>query len=99
MWEARTMGQDSLPAYENVLVERDGPLVWLTLNRPAKLNAMNARLLEEFSGALRFLATDEATRVVAVRGAGRAFSAGYDIERSDEAHEVDIVDDYLTHVG
>jgi len=85
--------------YENILVERDGPLTWLTLNRPDKLNAMSHGLLEEFSTALRSLAQDEATRVIAIRGAGRAFSAGYDIERSDEAHEVDIVDDYLTHVG
>ncbi len=88
-----------LPAYDNILLERDGPLTWLTLNRPDKLNAMSKALLGELSAALSALAGDEETRVIAIRGAGRAFSAGYDIERSEEAHEVDIVDDYLTHAG
>ena len=88
-----------LPTYENILLVRDGPLTWLTLNRPDKLNAMSRQLLGEFSAALAALAADEATRVIAIRGAGRAFSAGYDIERSDDVHEVDIVDDYVTHAG
>lgn len=88
-----------LPTYEHIRLDADGALTWLTLNRPDKLNAMSKPLLEEFSSALATLADDEATRVIAIRGAGRAFSAGYDIERSDEAAEVDIVDDYLTHVG
>ena len=87
------------PTYECIRLDRDGPLTWLTLNRPDKLNAMNRQLLEELSAALSVLAEDGATRVIAIRGAGRAFSAGYDIERSDDAHEVDIVDDYLTHAG
>jgi enoyl-CoA hydratase/carnithine racemase len=87
------------PTYECIRLDRDGPLTWLTLNRPDKLNAMSRQLLEELSAALSLLAEDEATRVIAIRGAGRAFSAGYDIERSDDAHEVDIVDDYLTHAG
>jgi enoyl-CoA hydratase/carnithine racemase len=93
------MAKSSLPTFESILLERDGPLTWLTLNRPDKLNAMSKKLLEEFGTALDFLAEDLGTRVIAIRGAGRAFSAGYDIERSDDAHEVDIVDDYLTHAG
>lgn len=93
------MAKSSLPTFESILLERDGPLTWLTLNRPDKLNAMSKKLLEEFGTALDFLAEDAGTRVIAIRGAGRAFSAGYDIERSDDAHEVDIVDDYLTHAG
>ena len=93
------MAEAKLPTYQNILLDRDGPLTWLTLNRPEKLNAMSRALLEEFSAALAHLALDDSTRVIAIRGAGRAFSAGYDIERSDESHEVDIVDDYLTHAG
>jgi len=88
-----------LPAYDNILLERDGPLTWITLNRPDKLNAMSKALLAELSAALSALTGDDGTRVLAIRGAGRAFSAGYDIERTEEAHEVDIVDDYLTHAG
>jgi enoyl-CoA hydratase/carnithine racemase len=95
------MTQSGLTAYKAIVLERDGPLTWLTLNRPDKLNAMNGTMLEELSAALEFLARHEATRVIAIRGAGRAFSAGYDIERSDSAPaaELDIVDDYEVHVG
>lgn len=90
----------TLPAYKTILLERDGSLTWLILNRPEKLNALSKPMLEEFSAALEHLATDDETKVIAIRGAGRAFSAGYDIERSEDgAHEVDIVDDYVTHVG
>src|ERR1700682_14241 len=95
------MTPSSLPAYKAILLERDGPLTWLTLNRPDKLNAMNGTLLEELSAALAVPAKHDDTRVIAIRGAGRAFSAGYDIERSDSAPEtdLDIVDDYEVHVG
>jgi enoyl-CoA hydratase/carnithine racemase len=88
-----------LPVYETLLLERDGPLTWLTLNRPARLNAMNATLLGELSASLTFLADHEPTRVIAIRGAGRAFSAGYDIERDESAisEHVDIVEDYVAH--
>lgn len=94
-------GAQALPAFQTVLVERDGPLTWLTLNRPEKLNAMNAQVLDDLSAALRALADDTATRVIALRGAGRAFSAGYDIERdeSGQAVERDIVEDYVVHAG
>jgi enoyl-CoA hydratase len=92
-----------LPDYKTIRLDRDKGLTWLTLNRPERLNAMNWTLLEEFSAALDFLAKDSETRVVAIRGAGRAFCAGYDIER-DESEIVehrDIVDDHellVTHV-
>lgn len=85
-----------LPGYKAIVLEREGSLTWLTLNRPERLNAMNWTLLEELSQALGVLAEDELTRVIAIRGAGRAFSAGYDIERdeSEIAGHRDIVDDH-----
>ena len=91
------MSSDALPAYDLIRLERDGPLTWLTLNRPAQLNAMNGALLDEFSQALDVLAADAATRVVAIRGAGRAFSAGFDIDRPRDGGPQatpDIVDGY-----
>jgi enoyl-CoA hydratase len=89
----------ALPEYETLLLDRDGPLTWLTLNRPDRLNAMNAVLLRELSEALDALAADKDTRVVAIRGAGRAFSSGYDIERDESAvaEQRDIVEDYDAH--
>jgi len=95
------MSETSLPTFKTILLERDKTLTWLTLNRPEKLNAMNGTVLSEFSSALDFLATHDESRVIAIRGAGRAFSAGYDIERPDsqDAREIDIVEDYEHHVG
>jgi enoyl-CoA hydratase/carnithine racemase len=85
-----------LPAYTAIELERDEGLTWLTLNRPHRLNAMNWTLLEELSQALTYLATDDETRVIAIRGAGRAFCSGYDIENDGEeiAEARDIVDDH-----
>jgi enoyl-CoA hydratase/carnithine racemase len=87
-----------LPSYETIELERDEGLTWLTLNRPERLNAMNWTLLEEMSQALTFLAGDATTRVIAIRGAGRAFCSGYDIERDESeiagAVERDIVADH-----
>jgi enoyl-CoA hydratase/carnithine racemase len=85
---------------ETLLIERDGPLVWLTFNRPERLNALSRTLLGELVAALAELKDDAAARVIGIRGAGRAFSAGYDMrahedapEGADADHE-DIVDDF-----
>lgn len=85
-----------LPEYTTISLERDEGTTWVTLNRPERLNAMNETLLSEFESALDLLAEDEETRVIVIRGTGRAFSSGYDIERDEtrigRAH--DIVDDH-----
>lgn len=64
---------------DTVLFERRGPAAWLTLNRPDKLNAMNADLVGELRRRLAQVAADDTVKVVVLTGAGRAFSAGYDI--------------------
>jgi enoyl-CoA hydratase len=53
--------------------------VWLTLNRPEKLNAMDHALVHELDDRLREIEEDDAVKVVVLTGAGGAFSAGYDI--------------------
>jgi enoyl-CoA hydratase len=62
----------------SLLVEREGPVTWLTLNRPDRLNALSDDLLERLGDALEASAETDA-RVVVIRGAGRSFCAGYDI--------------------
>lgn len=57
----------------------------LILNRPEKLNAFNAEMLEEFSRAVAQLAEDDATRCVLLRGEGKSFSVGYDVQRAKDA--------------
>ena len=66
-----------------VLYEQRGPAAWLTLNRPAKLNALSGELVEELEKALDRAESDDEVKVVVLTGAGRAFSAGYDL--SEEA--------------
>ena len=60
-------------------LRRDGPVAWLTLNRPASLNALNPALVDELRAFFAGLADDARTRVVVLRGAGRAFCAGLDL--------------------
>ncbi|MGH7898720.1 MAG: enoyl-CoA hydratase-related protein [Candidatus Binatia bacterium] len=55
-------------------------IVRITLARPEKLNAMSGRLLSEFDRALDEFERDEGASVLIIRGAGRAFSAGYDLK-------------------
>jgi enoyl-CoA hydratase len=66
--------------YETIVVERDGAVAVLTLNRPKVLNALNALLIGELRDALAELEKDDGVRVVVLTGAGdRAFAAGADI--------------------
>jgi enoyl-CoA hydratase len=65
---------------EHLLVERDGPVVVATINRPEVLNALNERVLAGLSTVLDDVLADEAARVLVLTGAGdRAFAAGADI--------------------
>ncbi|MBF0278855.1 MAG: enoyl-CoA hydratase/isomerase family protein [SAR324 cluster bacterium] len=66
--------------YENLLYEKgDDQIVRLTLNRPEKLNALNTPLMSDLKAALEQAELDEEIRVIIIKGAGRAFSAGYDL--------------------
>jgi len=63
-----------------VLVERHGALALVTLNRPAKLNALDYALIDRLLDVLGSLEEDDAVRVIVLTGAGdRAFSSGADI--------------------
>jgi enoyl-CoA hydratase len=66
--------------YEHVLVEADGAVATVTVNRPKVLNALNAATLAELERTMRELQADETVRVVILTGAGeKAFVAGADI--------------------
>ena len=72
---------------EGVLLEDDvGSVRRLTLNRPEVLNALSSALVDALSEALARAATDEDARVVVIRGAGRAFCAGYDLKEEAAQH-------------
>lgn len=68
-------------AYQTIILEIDGPLATLTFNRPDKLNAISAALLQEFAQAIREIRENPAIRVVLLTGQGRAFIAGADVRQ------------------
>lgn len=63
-----------------VLVERDGAVVTITLNRPDKLNSFNTALYRAAGEALIEARDDDTVSVVVLTGAGRAFSSGQDLQ-------------------
>jgi enoyl-CoA hydratase/carnithine racemase len=63
-----------------VILDISGPIATLTLNRPDKLNALTHEMGDRVVEAVRALNADRAVRVLVVRGAGRAFSAGGDLD-------------------
>ena len=65
---------------DSVIVEREGALATITLNRPDALNAWNAQLGNELLAATRDVAADGDVRAVVLTGAGRAFSSGADLK-------------------
>lgn len=68
--------------YETLALRREGPVLWCTLNRPEALNTFNVKFVEEYHALLDSLAGDSATRIVVLRGAGRAFCAGLDLKET-----------------
>lgn len=73
-----------------VLLSEDlGHVRRLTLNRPGSLNALSAELMEALESAFEAAAEDDDVRVVILRGAGRAFCAGYDLEEDAEEGTMD----------
>ena len=64
---------------EILLIRDQGPVRFLTLNRPGKLNALNKTLSDELSAALHAADRDPEVSVIVIAGEGRAFSAGADL--------------------
>jgi len=81
-----TAAADTAPV---LLVEDIGPVRRLTMNRPEALNSLNGELIEAMSEAVRDAGRDQSVSVVIVRGAGRAFCAGYDLNEDAEGGEHD----------
>src|SRR6202048_4820148 len=71
-------------AYATIVVEKLEAVARLTLNRPERVNALNRTMLEEIGAALDTVEHDPDVRVVIVRGAGAAFSSGFDLKEQME---------------
>jgi enoyl-CoA hydratase len=66
--------------YQTILYETKGPIGILTLNRPDRLNAIDQEMVGEVFDLFDRIEADENVRAVVVTGAGRAFSAGFDLK-------------------
>jgi enoyl-CoA hydratase len=73
-----------------VLVERDGAIAVVLLNRPDQLNALSDELMEELVAALTELDRDEGVRAIVLGGSERAFAAGADIGELAQASAIDL---------
>lgn len=67
-------------SFATLIYETEGPLAWITLNRPEKLNAISKDMVGELNLALDQAQADDQVRVILLKGEGRAFSAGFDLE-------------------
>ena len=65
--------------YETILIDKQGSVDWVTLNRPEQLNAITTRMATELRHYFGALYDDRSVRIVVLRGAGRAFCAGLDL--------------------
>jgi enoyl-CoA hydratase len=68
----------------HVTYELRGPVAVLTLDRPDKLNAIDASMVTALGAALDRAEADDAVRAIVLRGAGRAFCAGFDLEMGED---------------
>ncbi|HEY2770779.1 MAG TPA: crotonase/enoyl-CoA hydratase family protein [Solirubrobacteraceae bacterium] len=67
-----------MPVYETILYATAGPVATITLNRPEQLNTIVPPMPDEVESAVTEATRDERVKVIVLRGAGRAFCAGYD---------------------
>lgn len=65
--------------FNNLLMEKDGPVAVLSINRPKALNALNEDTLKDLDQAIDLAAADDEVKVIIITGAGNAFVAGADI--------------------
>jgi 2-(1,2-epoxy-1,2-dihydrophenyl)acetyl-CoA isomerase len=80
-----------LSRFENILLEIDGSVAILKMNRTKKLNAFNTGLLKDMLEAVEEINRDDSIRVAILTGEGRAFSAGADLNdtSSSSRHVID----------
>ena len=83
-----------MTADNTILVERDGNLGWVRINRPERLNALVGDMRDRIEAALAELDDDDDVRCVAITGSGRAFSTGGDVAYMAELAEANDVETF-----
>jgi enoyl-CoA hydratase len=84
-------------AYDNIIVETEGPVGLVTLNRPKALNALSGPLMRELTEALDGFEADDAIGCIVVTGSEKAFAAGADIKEMQPKSYMDVyLEDFIT---
>jgi len=81
----------TMTAYENILVEKETPIVVIRLNRPKAFNALSHELIGELVSALTDLDNDSSVRAMVLTGNDKAFAAGADIKEMSQETSVSIM--------
>lgn len=87
---------------DTVLLQVDGRVAAIELNRPDSLNALNVEMLKRLADVLKEISTHEEVDVVILRGKGRAFSAGGDIKMmlgSAEEADFEVLMGYISEIA
>ncbi len=74
----RARDEQRQPEFETLLYKTEPPVATITLNRPDALNTIVPPMPDEIEAAIGLAERDPAVKVIVLRGAGRAFSGGYD---------------------
>ncbi|MDM5338403.1 enoyl-CoA hydratase [Fictibacillus enclensis] len=80
---------------DHLLIEAEGPILTLTLNRPERLNSFSEEMITSLTEALREAQNSGEIKVIILKGAGRSFSAGGDVKTMGQATPQDVYE----HIG
>ena len=69
-------------AFETIEISQQGPIALLGLNRPDKLNAINAVMIKEINLALDQFESTDSVQAIVVHGNGRAFCSGFYLDKN-----------------
>jgi|SRR3712207_5437769 len=75
--------------FKNLILEKDGKVAVLTINRPNALNALNSETLKELDCAINTISNDDEILTVILTGAGKAFVAGADITEMKDFNTIE----------
>ena len=81
-----------MPDYQQVIYQIKDAAAHITLNRPDKRNALGEQIVSELKSALAAAEADEQTRAVIVRGAGKDFCAGADLQQLEKISRASVLD-------
>lgn len=97
-----TIHKGDFTMYKTVLLEQEGRVATLTLNRPEAMNAMDEKMMAELTDVLKGLKENKTIQVLIIKGEGRAFSAGGDIKamlNDDKPLDIEAAMEYLTSIA